>query len=49
MDLGVVASVFNEALFDVDTEWVDYCFIGSRQGEGSFCDGAIDLSFFNLV
>ena len=49
MDLGVVASVFNEALFDVDTEWVDYYFIGSCQGEDGFGNGTIDLSFFDFV
>ena len=49
VDMWVVTSVADKAHFNVDTEWVDDCFVRSHQGEDCFGNGAVDLSFFKFV
>ena len=49
MNMGVVTSVFDEPLFDMDAERVDGGFVWPSQGEGGFCDGAVQFSFFDFV
>ena len=49
VDMGVMTSVFDKALFDVDTKGVNNGFVGCSQSESSFCQGAQNISFFNFV